>query len=64
MGARIQWLQSMGQLDPTNPFEIYVYTAFLAMLMYVPFHALDFRPGDLVGEIQELAKTGTAQQNS
>jgi hypothetical protein len=64
MASRIQWLQSIGQFDPTNPFEIYVYTAFLAMLMYVPFHALDFRPGDLVSNIQELAQTGTAQQNS
>jgi hypothetical protein len=64
MAFRINWLQSIGQYDPTNPFEIYVYTAFVAMLMYVPFHALDFRPGDVVSQIQSLAQTGTAQQNS
>ncbi|CAM6006227.1 unnamed protein product [Sphagnum balticum] len=62
MVTRINWLQDIGMYDPTSQWEPLVYTAFLVMLAYVPFHALDFRPGDMVDQIMDKAKSG--QQSS
>ncbi len=62
MVTRINWLQDIGMYDPTSQWEPLVYTAFLVMLAYVPFHALEFRPGDMVDQIMDKAKSG--QQSS
>jgi hypothetical protein len=61
MVVRINWLKDIGMYDPNSAWEPLVYTAFLVMLAYVPFHALDFRPGDLVDKLLEKAKVGTKQ---
>jgi len=61
MVVRINWLKDIGMYDPTSPWEPLVYTAFLVMLAYVPFHALEFRPGDLVDKLMEKAKVGQQQ---
>jgi hypothetical protein len=55
MSTRIQWLQDIGSYSPNSPWEPIVYTAFLIMLTYVPFAALDFRPGDMVDSLLEKA---------
>jgi hypothetical protein len=62
MVVRINWLQDIGQYNPQSPFEPLVYTAYLVMLAYVPFHALEFRPGDLVDQMLQQAKVGTQQK--
>jgi hypothetical protein len=55
MATRIQWLKDIGSYNPTSPWEPLVYTAFLVMLTYVPFSALDFKPGDMVDSLIEKA---------
>ncbi|MBI2811429.1 MAG: hypothetical protein HYX67_11455 [Candidatus Melainabacteria bacterium] len=55
MGTRIQWLKDIGSYDPSSPWEPLVYTAFMVMLAYVPFSALDFRPGDMVDSLLQKA---------
>ncbi len=51
MSTRIHWLMEMGQYDPKSPWEPIVFLAFTVMLTYVPFMALDFRPGDMVDSL-------------
>lgn len=51
MSTRIHWLQDIGSYDPNSPWEPIVYTAFMAILAYVPFAALDFRPGEMVDRL-------------
>lgn len=60
MATRIHWLKEIGSLNLSNPWEPIVYTAFLAMLGYVPFSALDFKPGDMVDAVLEKAGRKTA----
>ncbi len=55
MATRIHWLQETGGLNFSSPWEPVVYTAFLVMLGYVPFSALDFKPGDMVDALLEKA---------
>ncbi len=56
MSTRIQWLMEMGQYDPKSPWEPIVFLAFTVMLAYIPFMALDFKPGAMVDAL--LEKTG------
>jgi hypothetical protein len=58
MSTRIQWLKDMGSYDASNPWEPLVYTAFMVMLVWVPFNALSFRPGDMVGALLDKAAGG------
>ncbi len=58
MSTRIQWLQETGGYDPKSPWEPIVFIAFGVMLTYIPFMALDFRPGDMVDQL--LEKTGAS----
>ncbi len=58
MATRIQWLKELGSYNANSPWEPIVYTAFLVMLTYVPFAALDFKPGDLVDSLLEKASGG------
>lgn len=60
MCTRISWLKEMGQYDPNSPWESIMYTAFLVLLMYVPFAAFEFRPGDLVERMLQKAGQGGA----
>ncbi len=55
MATRIRWLQDIGGYNPNSPWEPIVYTAFMVMLAYVPFAALDFRPGDMVQALMDKA---------
>lgn len=55
MATRIHWLKESGGLNFSSPWEPIVYTAFLVMLGYVPFSALDFKPGDMVDALLEKA---------
>lgn len=56
MCLRLNWLNNIGQYDPKGSWEGLMYTAFLVMLVYVPFAPFDFRPGDLVDQL--LSKAG------
>lgn len=58
MTTRINWLRDMGSYDPSSAWEPIVYTAFMVMLAYVPFCALDFRPGDMVDSLLQKATGG------
>ncbi len=53
MSTRIQWLTEIGSYDPKSPWEPIVFIAFTVMLTYIPFMALDFRPGDMVDQLLE-----------
>lgn len=53
MSTRIQWLTEAGSYDPKSPWEPIVFIAFGVMLSYIPFMALDFRPGDMVDQLLE-----------
>jgi hypothetical protein len=55
MATRIQWLKDMGSYNPSSAWEPLVYIAFMVMLTYVPFAALDFKPGDMVDSLMEKA---------
>ncbi len=55
MCTRINWLKDIGSYDPSSAWEPIVYTAFMVMLAYVPFSALEFRPGDMVDSLLEKA---------
>ena len=55
MATRIQWLKDIGSYNPSSEWEPLVYTAFMVMLTYVPFAALDFKPGDMVDSLLEKA---------
>lgn len=59
MSTRIQWLKDIGSYSPGSPWEPIVYTAFMVMLTYVPFGALDFRPGDMVDALLDKASKRT-----
>jgi hypothetical protein len=61
MVVRINWLKDIGAYDPNSPWEPLVYTAFMVMLAYVPFHALEFKPGDLVDQLMQKAQVGQSQ---
>lgn len=61
MSTRIQWLIQMGQYDPKSPWEQIVFIAFTVMLTYVPFMALDFKPGDMVDALLEKTKGTTGE---
>jgi hypothetical protein len=56
MSTRIQWLQETGSYNPTSQWESITYLAFMAMLTYVPFMALDFKTDSMVDQL--LEKTG------
>jgi hypothetical protein len=58
MCTRINWLKDMGSYDPSSAWEPIVYTAFMVMLAYVPFSALEFRPGDMVESLLQKATGG------
>jgi hypothetical protein len=58
MSTRIQWLQQMGQYNAQDPWEKAVYTAFMVMMMTVPFNPFEFRPGDLVDTVLKKAGVG------
>jgi hypothetical protein len=60
MATRIHWLQDSGGMNFSSPWEPIVYTAFLVMLGYVPFSALDFKPGDMVDSLLEKASKRSA----
>jgi hypothetical protein len=59
MSTRLQWLGQMG--EPTNgPWETMVFAAFMVMLGYVPFMALDFKPGDMVDQLMEKTQASNS----
>lgn len=56
MSTRIQWLMETGAYNPTSQWESYTYMAFMAMLTYVPFMALDFKTDSMIDQL--LQQTG------
>lgn len=64
MSTRIQWLTQMGQYNPQDPWERAVYTAFMVMLMYIPFNPFEFRPGDFVDTLMQKAGVSTGSGSS
>ncbi|HEY9718349.1 MAG TPA: hypothetical protein V6C69_12825 [Trichormus sp.] len=59
MSTRIHWLSEVGQYNSNDPWEKAVYTSFMVMLTYVPFHPFEFRPGEMVDTL--LQKAGVKQ---
>jgi hypothetical protein len=63
MATRLQWLADIG--EPTNgPWERLVFMSFQVMLTYVPFMALEFKPGSLVDQLMEKTKGSSGKQGS
>ncbi len=50
-------LQS-GDVDPNSHYEMYYYTAFMGILVMVPFQPFEFRPGEVVSHVLEKAQQG------
>jgi hypothetical protein len=61
MCVRISWLKEMGQYTPNSQWEMLMYTAFMVIIMYVPFNPFAFRPGEMVAGM--LEKAGQAAKN-
>lgn len=47
-----------GGVDPTSQYEMYYFTAFMTILVWVPFQPFEFRPGDMVDKVLEKAQGG------
>jgi hypothetical protein len=54
MAIRLNWMSQSGQSG--GEWESVMYTAFLVMLVYVPFAPFDFRPGDMVDQLLQKAR--------
>lgn len=50
-------LQS-GDVNPNSQYEMYYFTAFMGILVMVPFQPFEFRPGEIVGHVLEKAGSG------
>lgn len=48
-------LQS-GNVNATSQYEMYYFTAFMTILVWVPFQPFEFRPGDMVDKVLERAQ--------
>jgi uncharacterized membrane protein YgcG len=42
--------------NPTDAWEMFMYTAFMAILTFVPFNPFEFRPGEIVSHVLEKAQ--------
>lgn len=58
MSLRIEWLKDLGEYAPNAQFEMVMHTAFMVMLMYVPFNPFEFKPGQLVSQFLDKAGKG------
>lgn len=56
MQTRIEWLQEQGVYIPNSQWEMAVYTAFMVILLYVPFVPFDYKPGEMVTKILQKAE--------
>lgn len=56
MQTRIEWLQEQGIYIPNSQWEMCVYTAFMVILLYVPFVPFDYKPGEMVTKILQKAE--------
>ncbi len=56
MQTRIDWLQEQGIYIPNSQWEMCVYTAFMVILLYVPFVPFDYKPGEMVTKILQKAE--------
>lgn len=54
MAIRLSWMSQSGQAG--GEWESLMYTAFLVMLVYVPFMPFEFRPGDMVDQLLQKAR--------
>jgi hypothetical protein len=57
MATRLQWLAESGQ-PVDGPFEAIVFAAFMVMLTYIPFMALDFKVREMVDQLLEKTQAG------
>jgi hypothetical protein len=57
MATRLQWLAESGQ-PVDGPFEAIVFAAFMVMLTYIPFMALDFKTREMVDKLLEKTQAG------
>ncbi len=53
-------------VNPTDQYEMFMYTAFMGILMFVPFNPFEFRPGEIVSHVlekaqQQAGKAGSSQ---
>lgn len=56
MQTRIEWLQEAGMYLPNSQWEVAVYTAFMVILLYVPFVPFEYKPGEMVSKILQKAE--------
>ncbi len=45
-------------IDATSHYEMYYYTAFMGILVMVPFQPFEFRPGEVVSQVLDKAQQG------
>jgi hypothetical protein len=56
MQTRIEWLQEAGMYQMNTTWEMATYTAFMVILLYVPFSPFEYKPGDMVTQIMSKAE--------
>lgn len=49
---------SSGSVDLTSHYEMYYFTAFMGILVMVPFQPFEFRPGEVVSHVLDKAQKG------
>lgn len=57
MQTRINWLQMLSPFQLNTQWEMVMFTAFIAMLTYVPFMPWNFKPGEMVSNVMNLVST-------
>jgi hypothetical protein len=55
METRMSWLQQTTGFQINTQWEMIMFTAFMVMMMYVPFLPWSFKPGEMVTEIMQKA---------
>ncbi|MFN8549924.1 MAG: hypothetical protein U0103_00450 [Candidatus Obscuribacterales bacterium] len=56
MQTRLEWLMEAGMYNPNTTWEMATYTAFMVILLYVPFSPFEYKPGDMVTQIMSKAE--------
>ncbi len=53
MCTRVAWLKESGMYTPNTQWEMYMFTCFMGLLMYVPFQPFEFKPGEAAAKVLE-----------
>jgi hypothetical protein len=64
MNVRIEWLKDMGQYAPNSSWETMMFTAFMVILVSVPFNPFTFQAGEMVAQMLQQAQQSAGGAHS